>query len=101
MAPEAAGEQGRCWEMHDTLYEHQADLDGPHVVAWARDLSLDLDRFKQSLLEGSAEKRVARDVESGRLSGVEWTPTFYVNGRRLEGSFGYDELEKTISAAMS
>src|SRR5439155_1728317 len=83
---EAARAQGRFWEMHDLLFQHQDALRPPDLVRYAEELGLDVDRFKDDLRRHVHAGRVARDVESADLSGVAGTPTFFVNGRRHQGA---------------
>lgn len=98
-AAEAAGAQGKFWEMHDLLFEHQGALDGPDLVQYARQLGLDLARFERDLTEHRFASRVHEDILSGARSGVNGTPTFYVNGRRHDASYDLDTLLQAISRA--
>ena len=81
-AAEAAESQGQFWAMHDLLFEHQEALDDYHLYAYAESLGLDVARFARELVDRIHEKRVDRDVRSGRRSGVTGTPTFFLNGVR-------------------
>jgi protein-disulfide isomerase len=83
-ATEAAGAQGRFWEMHDLLLERQARLDRDHLIAHARELELDVARFRHDLDAAYGSDRVAADIDSGRRSGVDATPKFFVNGTKLD-----------------
>ena len=94
-AAEAAGAQGSFWEMHDTLFENQQALDDAHLRAYARALNLDLPRFENELVTHAFRSRVREDFMSGVLSGVNGTPTFFINGVRHNG--GYD-LESLLAA---
>jgi protein-disulfide isomerase len=87
-AAEAAGAQGEFWPMHDRLFTHQDALDPPSLVAHAASLGLDLERFVADLEEHRHLPRIREDLASGARSGVNGTPTFFVNGVRHEG--GYD-----------
>jgi len=80
-AAEAAGAQGKFWEMHDMLYEHQTALDGPHLLTYAAALNLDVERFADELTRRVYADRVREDFMSGVRSGVNGTPTFFINGR--------------------
>jgi protein-disulfide isomerase len=84
---EAAAAQGRFWEMHDVLYENQARLRDPDLRGYAEQLALDLDRFDQELAEHVHAARVREDFMSGVRSGVNGTPTFYINGARHDDSY--------------
>lgn len=98
-AAEAAGAQGEFWPMHDTLYEHQDALGDEHVLAYAALLGLDVDRFAQELADRVYAGRVREDFLSGVRSGVNGTPTFFVNGRRHDGSYDPETLLAEIAAA--
>ena len=82
-AAEAAAGQGRFWEMHDHLFERQAALGRDALIGYARELGLDASRVRAELDSGVHVARVDRDLESGEASEVRWTPTFYLNDRRL------------------
>jgi Na+/H+ antiporter NhaA len=98
-AAEAAAVQGRFWEMHDRLLDHQDRLTMPDLVAHAAELGLDVDRFRRDL-EGRVHlTRVARDVESADLSGATGTPTFFVNGQRSYGAYDLESLTSAIRVA--
>ena len=86
-ASESAAAQGRFWEYHDELFEHQRELSDDELFRIARDLGLSVRRVADELAEARWEPRVTRDVRSGQESGVPGTPTFFVNGRRHEDVF--------------
>jgi Na+/H+ antiporter NhaA len=98
-ASEAAARQGRFWEMHDLLLDHQDELRPPDLIGYAEELGLDVDRFTDDLREHRGAARVARDVDSADLSGVSGTPTFFVNGRRHYGPYDIDTLSKVARLA--
>jgi protein-disulfide isomerase len=98
-AAEAAGAQGKFWEMHDLLFEHQKALNVANLRAYAGQLALDVTRFERELVDRAYAPRVQSDVEGGERSGVEGTPTFFVNGRRHDGSFDVETLLRTIRGA--
>lgn len=81
-AAEAAGLQGQFWEMHEALFEHQSELGNGHLVEYARDLGLDMIRFLRDLAGDVSTGRVRSDLAGGARSGVQNTPTFFVNGVR-------------------
>ena len=84
-AAEAAGSQGKFWEMHDRLFENQHALDSTSLIARAQNLGLDLKQFVHELNSGTHTARVREDFMSGVRSGVNGTPTFYINGVRYDG----------------
>ncbi len=95
-AAEAAGAQGRFWEMHDYLYEHQRTLDTAHLITFANVLRLDVARFSRELAEHRYAGRVREDFLSGVRSGVNGTPTFFINGVRHNGGWDYPSLFEAI-----
>ena len=76
-AAEAAGIQGRFWQMHDSLFADQGHLDDPHLWERARSLGLDLDRFESDRRSDAVAERVQRDFKSGIAAGVMKTPTLF------------------------
>jgi protein-disulfide isomerase len=86
MAAEAAGHQGKFWEMHDYIFEHQDSLTRGHVPDMARAIGLDMDRYRTNMNAESIEQKVQGDFESGIRSGVNGTPSLYVNGKKSSGS---------------
>ena len=91
-AAEAAALQGKFWEMHDLLYEQQTFLKPDIIATWAKRIGLDLNKFGNDIKQGVVEKRIKEDRQSGIRSGVNGTPTFYINGTRYDGSPDYDSL---------
>jgi protein-disulfide isomerase len=98
-AAEAASAQGHFWEMHDHLYEHQQQLTGEHLHAHAQVLRLDLKRFDQDLADNVYAPRVREDFISGVRSGVNGTPTFFINGVRYDGAYDLDSLLAAVRSA--
>jgi len=98
-AAEAAAAQGKFWEMHDLLYEHQKDLDEIEMSQFALKAGLEIYRFDADLSSERFAGRVAEDFASGVRSGVNGTPTFFINGRRYDGEKDYESLKRTIEAA--
>src|SRR5438046_4267374 len=79
-AAEAAGVQGKFWEMHDTLYENQTALDDEDLAQYAADLRLDARRLINEIVADAHVARVREDFRSGARGGVNGTPTFFING---------------------
>ena len=98
-AAEAAGAQGRFWEMHDLLCERSPALGAVHLKRYARELGLDVERFERETAEHTYLKKVRKDVASGVASGVRVTPTFFVNGVRYGGEVDLDGLLSAIEEA--
>ena len=99
-AAEAAGAQGSFWEMHDRLFEHQDALEDEDLVAHAVALGVDVDRFVEELANGVHAPRVRQDFLSGVRSGVNGTPTFYINGVRHDGGYDMASLLVALEAAL-
>src|SRR5436190_85628 len=97
-ASEAAGAQGRFWEMHDLLFENQDALDAVSILGYAGVLRLDLRRFEQELVEGVYTLRVRSDFAGGVRSGVNGTPSFFINGHRHDGAWDLPTLTATVRA---
>ena len=95
-AAEAAAGQERFWEMHDALFEHQRSLDDRHLVQYAQTLGLDLQRFQQELASHAYAGRVREDFRSGVRSGVNGTPTFFINGVRHDDSWDIETLTNAV-----
>jgi len=87
VSTEAAARQNAFWEMHDTLFEHQDRLDPEALVQYARHLRLDVERFIKDMNDQTLADKVEADFESGIRSGVNGTPTFFINGQRYEGNW--------------
>jgi Na+/H+ antiporter NhaA len=98
-ASEAAAEQGRFWEMHDTLLTHQDELSAADLREDARRLGLDLDRFWEAVRRRRHAARVEEDVAGADASGVAGTPTFFINGRRHHGAYDQQSLAAAVRAA--
>jgi protein-disulfide isomerase len=84
-AAEAAGRQGRFWEMHDSLLEDQGHQDDPHLWERAETLGLDLERFEADRRSEAVANRVEHDFRSGIRAGVATTPTQFINGEAHPG----------------
>jgi protein-disulfide isomerase len=97
-AAECAATQNKFWEMHDYLYEHQQALDDKHLEKYAGELGLDLARFKNDMSMHAA--RVREDFLSGVRSGVNGTPTFYIDNIRYNGSWDLETLLKTLNSTI-
>ena len=100
VAAEAAGAQRRFWDMHDTLFENQHALDEVHLVQYAEILGLDLRKFVRDLEEQRFAAKVREDFLSGVHSGVNGTPTFFINGVRHDGGFHLKSLLAGIHDAV-
>ena len=97
-AAEAAGAQNKFWEMHDLLFANQDALEHRDLVRYAEALDLDLPRFVAELAEHTWEPRVREDFMTGVRSGVNGTPTFFVNGVRHDGPWYAGSLFEALAA---
>lgn len=100
-AAEAAGAQGKFWEMHDLLFENQTHLKAQHLHSYAERLELDLARYTAEMDDTIYLQRIREHLESGRESGVRATPTFFVNGRIQDVSFGLRALFDAVEAVLN
>ena len=98
-AAEAAGAQGAYWQMHDRLFERQFALDDNYLIEYAADLGLDADRLQAELEGGTYRARIKEDVLSGLKSGVNGTPTFFINGERHDGDYDLASLLSAVAEA--
>jgi len=98
-AAEAATAQGRFWEMHDLLLDHQGELSIRDLAQYAAQLGLDTKRFVEELRTREYAQRVSEDVASADESGVSGTPTFFVNGRRHYGAYDIATLTDLVTSA--
>jgi NhaA family Na+:H+ antiporter len=94
-AAEAAGAQGNFWAMHDKLFQND-ELDLPHLLQYASEIDLDVDRFRDELKSGLHSLRVQNDFESGIRSGVNGTPTFFLNDERYDGAWDLESLAELV-----
>ena len=98
-AAEAAGAQGKFWEMYDLLFAHQGALGLQDLLGYAGKLGLDSDGFRRDLRKQKFAARIAEDVESADLSRVSGTPSFFINGRRHYGAYDINTLTAAVRAA--
>ena len=97
-AAEAAASQEHFWEMHDTIFEHQHALDDGHLATYAESIGIDRVKFERELSGHVHAARVREDFLSGVRSGVNGTPTFFINGVRYEDSWDPDTLTEALKA---
>jgi protein-disulfide isomerase len=85
-AAEAARAQGKFWEMHDLLFQHQSELEDADILRYAREIGLDIERFEQDWAAPSSATRVEADRQLGMSVGIEATPSIFVDGRPFRES---------------
>jgi protein-disulfide isomerase len=100
-AAEAAGSQGRFWEMAELLFANQDRLSDASLLRYAARVGLETHRFEQELVAHVHAERVKTDVLSGGQSGVTGTPTFFINGRRHDGPDDVSGLSAAIQQALA
>ncbi|AZB32520.1 DsbA family protein [Chryseobacterium bernardetii] len=94
LAAEAAASQGKFWEMHDAIYENQEFLNDGLPLKLAEKLSLNIPRFKVDIHKQELAEKVDTDFESGIISGVNGTPSFFINGNKFNG--GAEDLFQLV-----
>lgn len=85
LAAEAAALQGKFWEMHDSIFENQQHLSESFLAGLAEKLNLNVPQYKKDIESVEVAEKVDADFESGIISGVNGTPSFYVNGQKFDG----------------
>jgi protein-disulfide isomerase len=95
-AAEAAAAQDKFWQMHDYLFEHQKALDDDHLVEYAKKIELDIDKFNDDMSKHVYASSIEESLKGGIDSGVEGTPTFFVNGLRYEDSWDFKTFSETF-----
>ena len=100
-AAEAAGAQGKFWEMGNMLYERQNEWSGnPKALemfaSYAKELGLDVKAFTDSVSQNKFKDVIEKDLSDARALGVNSTPTFFINGEKFEGGLSFDAFKKKI-----
>jgi len=92
LTAEAAGLQNKFWEMYELLYQNQERLSAQELFSYARQIGLDVNRFEQDIQSQALTAKIEADIEGGIKSGVNGTPTFYINGEKYEKDWESDGL---------
>ena len=100
LAAEAAGRQGKFWEMHDKLFENQKQMTDENFVVWAGELGLDVEKFKKDMADPAVKKMIEVQQRQGITLGARGTPAFFVNGRFLSGAQPVPAFKKLIDEEM-
>lgn len=95
-ASECAADQGKFWEYHDKLFQNQSDLSEQRLYQFASELNLNLSFFRSCLDSGTYKDEVEKDYEDGLQAGVRGTPTFFINGNKVQGAIPKEIFEKII-----
>jgi protein-disulfide isomerase len=96
----AAGAQGKFWEMYDVLFKNFQRLSRGNIMAMAKDIGLDVDKFKADLESGKFKKDVEKDLADGETAGVYGTPSFYINGKQYNGEVTLAALKPIFAAEL-
>ncbi len=100
-ATECAEEQGKFWEMHDTLFENQASIAVDDLKKYAVDLGLDAEAFNACLDSGKYAEEIEKDMNDGAALGVSGTPGFFINGIKLSGAQPFENFEAIIESELN
>ncbi len=95
-AAEAAHRQGKFWEMHDRIFQNQQEMAPEKYVEWARELGLDVAKFQQDVASPEVKSKVDADAKQAAGFGVSGTPSFFVNGRFLQGAKPFEAFKEVI-----
>jgi len=98
IAAEAAALQGKFWQMHDIVFENQTKLGQSSLLKYAKQIEIDIDKFTIDIARPELSEKIEVDFESGIRSGVNGTPTFFINGEKYNGSFEGDDMLDFITA---
>lgn len=101
VATEAAARQGKFWEMHDIVFENQRKLDPESILHLANSIGLDMERFQEDILDETLMLKARKDFESGMRSGVNRTPTFFVNGKKFNGDWATNQLLEFLECELA
>ncbi len=99
MAAAAAGEQGKFWEMHDLLLQNQDTLSDEAITNFAKQLNLRMEAFTQDMASEKIKQRIDNDKAYGNQLGLQATPTFYLNGEKLDLT-NFNDLKKAVEEAI-
>lgn len=98
-AAEAAGAQRKFWPMFNELFQHQNALDAEDIEGYAEEIGLNMSKFNQDMNQHTFENKVMEDEQSGEESGVQGTPTFFINGVMYDGSYDVESLQDAVESA--
>lgn len=99
LAAEAAGEQGKFWEMHDYIFENQESLSEEFLLAAWEKVGLDKEKYRKDFQEKVFQDKIDKDISDGTKFGVNSTPTFFLNGKKLD-LFSRNDLENAVNQAV-
>lgn len=99
-AAEFAATNDKFWEMHDLIYENQTSLSEPLLLELGMTLGLDTNELRMAIETKGFEEKIRADFLGGVRSGVNGTPTFFINGERYNGSYEYEDLEAALESVV-
>ncbi len=100
-ASEAAHRQGKFWEMHDQIFANQRALSPEKYVEYAKEIGLDVEKFKRDVVSAEVKKRVDADAKQASSLGVTGTPGFFINGRFLSGARPFASFKVLIDEELA
>jgi protein-disulfide isomerase len=101
IATVCANEQGKFWELHDKIFANQREMNAANFTAWAKELGLDMDKFKKCQDNPESKNLVMADMEIGRNAGVDSTPAFIINGVMVKGAQPFEKFKSIIDAQLA
>ncbi len=96
----AAGAQGKFWQMYDILFENRKNLSRRDLESYAKELGLDMRRFKEDMDSHAYSSSIKKDLETAKEFGINGTPTTFVNGKKISGARATEDFEKIIDRAL-
>jgi protein-disulfide isomerase len=96
LASEAAGKQGKFWEMHDKLFQDPRGLTDENFEKYAKEIGLDVAKFKKDMEDPGLKKKIQEQQQQGMQLGARGTPAFFINGRFLSGAQPVDAFKKLV-----
>ena len=101
LAMQAAGRQGKAWQMHDKMFENNRALDRPDLEKYAEEIGLDVAKFKKDMDDPSVKAEVLADQKIANSVGATGTPASYINGRKVTGAKPFEEFKAIIDAELA
>src|SRR5207247_11120636 len=92
----AAGNQGKCWQMHDLLFAHQQELSDAKYEEWAKQVGLNMAQWKKDKESPEVAAAISKDSSYGQSVGADGTPSFFINGKFISGAMPFDNFKTVI-----
>ncbi len=96
----AAKNQGKFWEYHDTLFEHQTNLKAEDFITYAKSIGLDAEKFAEDLNASTTAETVQRDRADGNALGIRSTPTLFINNTQYTGKYSLNDISAVIESEL-